>query len=132
MVGLIGVVAWSRGDVGGFSAGYQRLLKAEAGHLIATLAMAGVAAAMLAGSAYAVVLLMPAQTWVLAAADSYSHFATLPIGLWTLAALIELTERSLPTAARAESHTSGRIRQSHPAIEQTIQNASNIHVVAPS
>ena len=45
------------------------------------------------------VLLLPSQSWVLAAADSYAHFATLPVGLWTLAALIELAERSLPTAS---------------------------------
>ena len=53
---------------------------------------AGIASGLLAAAAYAVVLLMPAQSWVLAAADSYAHFATLPVGLWTLAALIELGE----------------------------------------
>jgi hypothetical protein len=36
---------------------------------------------------------------VLPAADSYAHYATLPVGLWTLAALIELAERSLPSAS---------------------------------
>jgi hypothetical protein len=45
------------------------------------------------------VLLLPAQAWVLPAADSYAHYATLPVGLWTLAALIELAERSLPSAS---------------------------------
>jgi len=41
---------------------------------------------------------MPASTWILNAADSYAHYLSLPIGLWTLAALIELGERSLPEA----------------------------------
>ena len=43
----------------------------------------------------------PPQTWVLAAADSYSHYATLPIGLLTLAALVELGERAASTVKRA-------------------------------
>ncbi|MBV8608950.1 MAG: hypothetical protein JO034_16015, partial [Singulisphaera sp.] len=43
-------------------------------------------------------LAMPPQTWVLSAADGYAHYATLPIGLLALAALVELGERSLPTA----------------------------------
>ncbi len=133
VVGLVGVVAWSRGTIGGSIGGYRRLLTVEAGHLIGTLAMAGVAAAMLAAPAYAVVLLLPAQTWVLAAADSYAHFATLPVGLWTLAALIELAERSLPTAARAEARTAGRApSQNRPAVEHAIGDASNSPVVAPS
>jgi hypothetical protein len=98
-LGLIGAVAWSRGTIWGAFAGYQRLLAAEGGHLVATLAMAGAAACLASAAAYAVVLLLPVQSWVLAAADSYAHFATLPVGLWTLAALIELTQRSLPTAS---------------------------------
>ena len=84
-------------------AGYGRLLESRAGHVVAVAACAGIASGLLAAAAYAVVLLMPAQSWVLAAADSYAHFATLPVGLWTLAALIELGERSLPTASLVRS-----------------------------
>ena len=68
---------------------------------------------MLSAAAYAVVLLLPAQSWVLNAADSYAHFVTLPVGLWTLAALIELARRSLPTALRARPAT----RQAHSQAE---------------
>jgi hypothetical protein len=100
-VGIVGVVAWSRGRLGEAISGYRRLLAAEAGHLIVALAMAGAAAMTLSAAAYAVVLLLPVQTWVLGAADSYAHFVTLPVGLWTLAALIELSQRSLPIAALA-------------------------------
>ncbi len=42
--------------------------------------------------AYYVVLAMPAQPWVLLAADSYAHYASLPIGLVGLAAMVEAGE----------------------------------------
>jgi hypothetical protein len=98
-IGLAGTVAWSRGTIRGAIAGYGRLLAHEGGHLVAAVAMAGVGSSLVAAAAYAVVLLLPVQTWVLGAADSYAHFATLPIGLWALAAFIELAERSLPIAS---------------------------------
>jgi len=107
VVGVAGAVAWSRGSLWGSLSGYRRLLAAEAGHLVAALAMAGMAAGLLAAAVYAIVLLMPAQGWVLGAADSYAHYVTLPVGLWTLAALIELAQRSLPSASLRQS-TAGR------------------------
>jgi hypothetical protein len=97
-IALAGAIAWSRGSIRGGVAAYLRMLTAEGGHLVAAVAIAGVASCLAAAAAYAIVLLLPAQTWILGAADSYAHFATLPIGLWTLAAFIELGERSLPTA----------------------------------
>ena len=81
--------------------GYLRLLRAEAGHLVAALALASLAAGIVAAVAYAIVLALPPQTWVLAAADSYAHYATLPIGLLTLAALVELGGRAASRAGRA-------------------------------
>jgi hypothetical protein len=101
VVGLVGAVAWTRGRIGEAIVGYGRLVAAEGGHLVAALAMAAVAGAGLSAVAYAVVLLLPPQPWVLNAADSYAHFLTLPVGLWTLAALIELGQRSLPAASLA-------------------------------
>lgn len=100
-VGLVGVVVWTRGGVGDAVVGYGRMLAAEGGHLVAALALAGLATGVLSAVAYAVVLLLPAQSWVLGAADSYAHFLTVPIGLWTASAFVELAERSLPTAATA-------------------------------
>jgi hypothetical protein len=97
-VGLAGAVAWGAGGLRGSIVGYRRLLAAEGGHLVVALAMAATAAGVFAGTVYAIVLLLPAQGWVLFAADSYAHYATLPVGLWTLAALIELAQRSLPVA----------------------------------
>jgi hypothetical protein len=102
VAGLAGVVAWSRGTLGGAVRGYLRLLAAEGGHLVALLALAGVAGGTLASVAYLLVLSLPVQTWVLAAADGYAHYATLPVGLTALAALVDLGERSLPTARLAE------------------------------
>jgi hypothetical protein len=124
-VGLVGVVAWSRGRLGEALAGYRRLLAAEAAHLVVALAMAGAAAAVLAAAAYAVVLLLPVQSWVLGAADSYAHFATLPVGLWTLAALIELAQRSLPAAVRAQaparaSHAQSASPREEPARQDAL------------
>ena len=69
--------------------------------------MAGAGACVLAGLAYSLVLLLPPAGWVLPAADSYAHYATLPIGLWTLAALIELAQRSLPVAGLATAAGAG-------------------------
>ncbi len=103
VLGSIGVVAWSRGSIGETLWGFKRLLADQAGHLIAALAMAGAAAALLAGSVYPLVLLLPPAGWVLPAADSYAHYVTLPVGLWTLAALIELTARALPVADPART-----------------------------
>ncbi len=99
MIGLAGAVAWTRGTIRGSLAGYRRLLTAHGGHLIAVLAMAGAAGGLLAGSVYGILLLLPSQSWVLGAADAYSHYVTLPVGLWTLAAVITLAERSLPSAS---------------------------------
>jgi hypothetical protein len=62
---------------------------------------AGVAAGAGAAAAYLVVLSLPPQTWVLSAADGYAHYASLPVGLLTLAAVVELAERALPAATLA-------------------------------
>jgi hypothetical protein len=132
-VGLVGAVAWGRGTIRGSIAGYQRILAADAGHLVVALAIAIVAAALMSAAAYAVVLLLPAQSWVLAAADSYAHFATLPVGLWTLAAMIELGERSLPLASVAAQSDSveGAMAQTVDDTESSIPTDAHPHVAAP-
>ncbi len=107
-LGIVGGVAWGRGTIRGAFAGYGRLLSVAGGYLAAVAVMAAFAAGVGAAIAYAVVLLLPVQSWVLGAADSYAHFATLPVGLWTLAAIIELAERSLPTATLAQAGDQAR------------------------
>ncbi len=116
-VGMTGAVAWSRGTVRGALRGYLRLLSAEGGRLIAAITMAAVAASMLTAAAYAVVLLLPVQTWVLAAADSYAHFVSLPVGLWLLAACVNLAERALPSASMSRSITRESMKRAEPVPE---------------
>jgi hypothetical protein len=132
-LGVVGVVAWTRGTMGGMIQGYRRLLTAEAGHLVAALAMAGMGTAVLSAMAYLVLLLLPVQSWVLAAADSYAHYLTLPVGLWTVAALVELAQRSLPAATLAR--TAGRhvpAQADHPAAERSPQHEPHPAVGAPT
>jgi hypothetical protein len=130
-LGLVGAVAWSRGSPRGALIGYFRLLSDEGGHLVVALAMAGVAAAALAAAAYAVVLLLPVQTWVLVAADGYAHFATLPVGLWLLAALIELAERSLPTGSVARSSSRQAPARAETGAKQPSQHVDGPLALAP-
>ena len=101
--GLFGAAAWGRGPVSEALAGYRRMLAAEGGRLVASMAAAGLAAAAVSILAYGLILSLPASTWTLNAADSYAHYGTLPVGLLLTAALIELGERSLPAASLAGS-----------------------------
>lgn len=109
-VGAAGALAWSRGTFGSMLGGYRRMLREEGGHLVGFLVGSGALAAGLASVAYLLVLALPTQTWVLAAADSYAHFATLPVGLLTLAGLVELGERSLPRATAARANVEEEVR----------------------
>jgi hypothetical protein len=109
-VGAVGALAWSRGTFGSMLGGYARMLRAEGGHLVGFLVAGGALASGLAAAAYLLVLALPTQTWVLAAADSYAHYATLPVGVLTLAGLVELGERSLPTAAQARAAVAEEVR----------------------
>ena len=73
------------------------------------------------------------QTWVLGAADSYAHFATLPIGLWALAAFIELAERSLPVASLVRpDHSHDEALNSISDGEQSTRYDSQPSVVTPT
>jgi hypothetical protein len=99
--------------MGGAMEGWLRMLRSQGGRLTAVVAGAGVAAGALAAAAYFIVLSLPAATWVLNAADSYAHYATLPVGLWTLAALVELGERSLPEAALTPLHVTAEAEVAH-------------------
>ncbi len=89
-VGVIGAAAWSPGGWGATMATYGRLLRAHGGRLAALMALAGVAVGAASALAYYAVLALPQQPWVLLAADSYAHYATLPVGLVFLGALVEL------------------------------------------
>jgi hypothetical protein len=109
-LGMVGALAWCRGTIGSVLRGYGRLLRNEGGHLIGFLIGAAILASGLASAAYLLVLSLPIQTWVLGAADSYAHYATLPVGLLTMAGLIELGERSLPMALTARVNVEDEVR----------------------
>lgn len=105
-VGLVGAAAWSRGTLGGVLVGYGRLLRAEGGRLAGLMAIVGLGAGVASALAYYAVLAMPAQPWILLAADSYAHYAGLPVGLIGLAALVELGGR-VPRATKPASPEEG-------------------------
>ncbi len=92
-VALAGVAAWNRG---GLIRGYFRLLRAEGGRVFVAILVAGLVSGALSALSYAVLLSLAAQPWVLGAADSYAHYASLPVGLMLLSALVELAGRVLP------------------------------------
>lgn len=99
LLGLVGAAAWSGGRWGGTVALYGRLLCAEGGRLVALIALAGLVVGGASAAAYYAVLALPAQPWVLLAADSYAHYASLPAGLVLLASLVELAGRVAPASA---------------------------------
>lgn len=94
LVGLVGAIAWSRGTWGGVLAGYGRMLRAEGGRLTGLLVFLAAGVGGVSALAYFAVLALPAQPWVLLAADSYAHYASLPLGLLGLASLVELGSRT--------------------------------------
>ncbi len=97
-LGVVGATAWTRGSIGEIMQGYWRLTRSQGGRVAAILIVASAACGVASGATYAVMLLLPPRSWVLAAADAYAHFATLPVGLWALATLVDLSERVLPVA----------------------------------
>ena len=94
-LGWLGVAAWSRGRRWETIRGFGRLLAHDGGRVVVVLALGALTAGVLSGLAYALILALPAAPWVLSAADSYAHYATIPVGLVTLAALVELAGRSV-------------------------------------
>jgi hypothetical protein len=99
-IGAVGVAAWC-GTPSRLVPLSLGLLRAQGGRLVAWLLGGTAMAGLAAGTAYAALLSLPRQPWLLAAADSYAHYATLPIGLALLAGLVELGTHALPRAALA-------------------------------
>jgi hypothetical protein len=101
LAGTVGVAAWCGGRPVELVRGWSRLTRAEGGRVVAWLAGSGAVAGALSGLAYGLVLSLPREPWLLAAADSYAHYATLTVGLVSLSGLVELGTRSLPRAVLA-------------------------------
>jgi hypothetical protein len=99
--GLVGGLAWSRGSWRAALNGYGRLLRAEGGRVAALALGTCFVCGCVSALSYVVLLSLPVSAWLLNAADAYAHYATLPLALVAIAALIELGERSLPLATLA-------------------------------
>lgn len=110
---LLGAAAWPgvNGRPGIFRIAIA-LLRAEGGRLVAVVLGGSVASAGLSALAYLALLSLPPQPWVLAAADGYAHYATLPPALLLLATLVELAGREQTTDQAP----------SHPAAEEDISH----------
>jgi hypothetical protein len=88
---LLAAAAWTRhAGRPGLLALTLILLQSQAGRLVAIILGGTVASAGLSALAYWTILSLPPQPWLLAAADAYAHFATLPAALLLLATLVEL------------------------------------------
>lgn len=96
---LVGVAAWPGLSLRG---GTFRLIRTQGGRLVAVIAGAGLAAGVLSAIAYVAVLALPPQPWVLAAADSYAHYVSLPVGLLLLATLVDLAGTLVQAPAPAD------------------------------
>ena len=92
ILGLVGALAWGRPALRRFG----RMLRLEGGHLLAWLVVLCSLVGGISGLATWLVLSLPTQAWVLAAADSYAHLASFPLGLLMLSGLIELAHRVEP------------------------------------
>jgi hypothetical protein len=75
-------------------AGIWSVMKAEGGHLAGAVLLGSITCAVAGGVVYAILLALPIQGWVLTAADSYSHYATLLTGLILAGALVEIGHRA--------------------------------------
>ncbi len=99
--GIAGAIAWTRGTPGDALRATGRLLREQGGRLLGAIALSGALSCGLTTLAYLVILALPAQPWVLQAADSYAHYSTLLVGLLLLSGMIDLAERTLPVASPA-------------------------------
>lgn len=99
LAGMVGAAAWSGGSIEATVRGYVRMLQQHGGRLVAVLLLGGLTAGVPVGLSYLALLSLPRQPWLLTAADGYGHFASLPVGLVVLAALVDLAARALPRAA---------------------------------
>ena len=92
---LISATPWTNGRASAAIRDFFRVFRAQGGRLVAAFALSGILAGALSATSYFLVLSLPTQPWVLAAADAYAHFCTLPIGLVLLSLLVELGASTL-------------------------------------
>jgi hypothetical protein len=97
---LVAACAWAR-DRGGFWRVLFRVLRSGGARIFVLSTSLLVALAGLSSLAYLALLSLPAQPWVLAAADSYAHYLTLPLGLLLAASIVEIGDSTLERQPRS-------------------------------
>lgn len=90
---LIAAATYGR-DRGGALYVWRQSLKYQGGRMLATLIVAMLSVGACVALTYLTVLSLPAQPWVLAAADSYAHYVSLPLGVLLIAAFVELAHQA--------------------------------------
>jgi hypothetical protein len=108
---VVGVIAWSGGGLREIPLGVGRTLRREGGRLTALAITAALACGGLSALPYILLPALSPAGWVLPAVDAYAHYATFPVGLWTLAACIVLAERALPVARLADVEPASEIAE---------------------
>lgn len=111
LLGLAGAAAWSRGGFRGALEVFWALLRRQGARLAVSILALSLGTVAVTVPAYAILLALPPQSWVLSAADSYAHYGTLFVSLLGLSALVELGQRVLPEA---------RVRLTEPVIADSI------------
>lgn len=92
---LVGAAAWAGHKVGLVQT-FIRTVRSHGARILAAVVGSGIAAAACCFFAYAALLSLPSQPWVLTAADSYAHYLTLLVGLLLAATLVEVSQQALP------------------------------------
>lgn len=106
MMGVVAALAMG-GPLRGAVGRSWRLMGREGGHLVAWVAMCGVGAGLATWCAYALLLSLPAQPWVLPTADAYAHYVSLPFGLVLVSGLIGLAEAGEERGTKGELESVG-------------------------
>ncbi len=92
-ISLVGAAALAR-DGGGLVRVWRQTLRTQGARMLVLVLGTLLATGGLTFLAYLSVLSLPGQPWVLAAADSYAHYVSLPLGLILVAMLVELAHQS--------------------------------------
>lgn len=90
LIPVVGAAAWAT-SLRDLAHTFLKLFRAQGGRLVAVILGCSVASAALSTLVYTILLQLPPQPWLLAAADSYAHYASLLVGLLLVVTLVELT-----------------------------------------
>ncbi|MDX2038891.1 MAG: hypothetical protein SFX72_19755 [Isosphaeraceae bacterium] len=104
----IGSSVWSKGSIRDMVRGSTSVLRGQGGRIVVAVALIGGLSAAGSSLTYFLLFAMPPQTWLLNAADSYSHLLTLPLGLMLTSLLVDFARLELPLSSGAPLSASAR------------------------